>query len=243
MHVEGAGCYGHNGADDVALDAALLARATAGRPVQAAVDARGRVTWEPYGSAMVMKLGGALDAQGNIVDWSHELLEPSAQHAPGESKGAHTCWPRWHLAKPSPPRRSRDMPQPAGGADRNAIPLYDFPTSEGRPSTSSPRSPLRTSALRTLGAYANVFALESFMDELAAAAGADPVEFRLRHMKDPRARAVIEAPRRSAGWQAGRASDGTRGRGFAFARYKNVGCYCAVVAEVARRPQHRPGSR
>jgi CO/xanthine dehydrogenase Mo-binding subunit len=88
-------------------------------------------------------------------------------------------------------------------------------------------SPLRTSALRTLGGYANVFALESFIDELAAAAGADPVEFRLRHMKDPRARAVIEATAARAGWKAG-----ASGWGFAYSRYKNLGCYCAIAAEV-----------
>ena len=99
-------------------------------------------------------------------------------------------------------------------------------------------TPLRTSALRGLGAYANVFALESFMDELAAAAGADPVEFRLRHMKDPRARAVIETCAQKAGWKPAPRGDGTRGRGFAFAKYKNLACYCAVVAdvEVDRRP-------
>ena len=93
-------------------------------------------------------------------------------------------------------------------------------------------APLRTSALRALGGYANVFALESFVDELAAAAGADPVEFRLRHTTDPRARAVIEAAARRAGWRPGARGDGARGRGFAFARYKNLACYCATVAAV-----------
>lgn len=95
-----------------------------------------------------------------------------------------------------------------------------------------PQAPLRTSALRTLGAYANVFALESFMDELAAAAGADPVEFRLRHLKDPWARAVIEAAAQRAGWRPHAKGDGARGRGFGFAKYKNLACYCAVVADL-----------
>jgi CO/xanthine dehydrogenase Mo-binding subunit len=95
-----------------------------------------------------------------------------------------------------------------------------------------PDMPIRVSALRTLGAYANVFALESFMDELAAAAGADPVAFRLAHLKDPRARAVIEAAAKKAGWREGEKGDGTRGRGIAFAKYKNLACYVAVVAEV-----------
>src|SRR5438046_10449611 len=92
--------------------------------------------------------------------------------------------------------------------------------------------PVRVSALRTLGAYANVFALESFVDELALAAGTDPVEFRLRHLKDARARAVIEAAAQRAGWQPDLLGDGTRGRGFAFAKYKNLACYCAIVADV-----------
>ncbi len=87
--------------------------------------------------------------------------------------------------------------------------------------------------MRALGAHANVFAIESFMDELAAAANADPVEFRLRHMKDARARAVIEKAAELAGWRANEEGDGERGRGIGFARYKNLGCYIAVVVQVA----------
>jgi nicotinate dehydrogenase subunit B len=136
-----------------------------------------------------------------------------------------------HLARPSVPVPPADVPQPAGGSDRNAIPLYDFPNVKVVKHF-IPEAPLRTSALRTLGAYANVFALESFVDELAAAAGADPVQFRLRHLKDPRASAVIEAAARRAAWRPGAKSDGTRGRGVAFAKYKNLACYCAAVADV-----------
>jgi CO/xanthine dehydrogenase Mo-binding subunit len=123
------------------------------------------------------------------------------------------------------------VPQPAGGGDRNAIPLYDFPRQRVIHHFVQDM-PIRVSALRTLGAYANVFALESFMDELAAAAGADPVAFRLAHLNDPRARAVIEAVAKKAGWTAGEKGDGTRGRGIGFAKYKNLACYVAVVAEV-----------
>ncbi len=92
--------------------------------------------------------------------------------------------------------------------------------------------PIRVSALRTLGAYANVFASESFMDELASAAGADPVAFRLAHLKDPRARAVIEAVAAKANWKEGQKGDGTRGRGIAFSKYKNLACYVAVIADI-----------
>jgi CO/xanthine dehydrogenase Mo-binding subunit len=130
-----------------------------------------------------------------------------------------------------------DVPLPSGGADRNAIPGYDFPSVKVAKHFIVD-SPLRTSALRTLGGYANVFALESFMDEMAAAAGVDPVEFRLRHMKDPRARAVIEATAARAGWKQSpsalrKLAPSNNGWGFAYARYKNLGCYCAVAAEVA----------
>jgi nicotinate dehydrogenase subunit B len=230
-HAEGAGCYGHNGADDVALDAALLARATSGRPVKLQWMREDEFMWEPYGSAMVMKLGGALDAQGNIVSWSHELWSHPHSRRPGQSKGSHTLAAR-HLEKPVGADPVGDVPLPAGGADRNAIPAaYDIPNVKVAKHFII-ESPLRTSALRTLGAYGNVFALESFMDELALAAGADPVEFRLRHVRDPRARAVIEATAARAGWKIG-TSAGASGWGFAYARYKNVGCYCAVATEIA----------
>ena len=229
-HAEGAGCYGHNGADDVALDAALLARATSGRPVKLQWMRDDEFMWEPYGSAMVMKLGGAVDAQGNIVSWSHELWSHPHSTRPGQSKGSHTLAAR-HLAKPVMADPVRDVPLPAGGADRNAIPPYETPNLKVVKHLILD-SPLRTSALRTLGGYANVFAAESFIDELAAAAGADPVEFRLRHIKDPRVRAVIEAAAQRGGWSPGAKGDGSRGRGFAYSRYKNLGCYVALVADV-----------
>ena len=134
--------------------------------------------------------------------------------------------------------RSRAASQPAGAEDRNAVPLYDFPNQKIIRHLVK-EMPLRTSALRTLGAYGNVFALESFMDEAAAAAGADPVAFRLRHLKDPRGRAVIETAAAKAGWKTGFKSDGTHGRGFGFAKYKNLSCYVACVADVVSRSQDR----
>jgi CO/xanthine dehydrogenase Mo-binding subunit len=230
IHAEGAGCYGHNGADDVALDAALLARATGGRPVKLQWMRDDEFMWEPYGSAMVMKLAGGLDAQGNVVAWSHELWSYPHSTRPGSSAGVNLLAAR-HLATPSAPLPPADVPQPAGGSDRNSIPLYEFGSVRVAKHYIA-EAPLRTSALRTLGGYANVFALESFVDEMAAAAGADPVEFRLRHLRDARARAVIEAAARRAGWTAAKRGDGTRGRGVGFARYKNLACYCAVVADV-----------
>ena len=92
------------------------------------------------------------------------------------------------------------------------------------------KRPVRVSALRALGGYMNVFTIESFMDELAAAAGADPVEFRLRHLDDPRARDVVTTAAERFGWSSYPRAAG-RGRGFAFAKYKNLAAYCAVAAE------------
>ena len=230
IHAEGAGCYGHNGADDVALDAALVARAAGGRPVKLQWMRDDEFQWEPYGSAMVMKLSGGLDAQGNVVAWTHDVWSHPHNNRPGGRDGVNLL-ASWHLEKPSSAPFPVDPPQPTGGGDRNSIPLYDFPNQKVVKHF-LPEMPLRTSALRTLGGYANVFALESFIDELALAAGADPVEFRLRHLKDPRAKAVIEAAAQRAGWQPGAKGDGVRGRGFAFAKYKNLACYVAVVADV-----------
>src|SRR5437762_13406069 len=181
--------------------------------------------WAPYGSAMAVKLAGGIDGQGNIVSWSHEMWSHPHSTRPGSSAGVNLLAAR-HLAQAFQPVLPADVPQPAGGAARNAIPLYDFPNVKVVKHYIA-EAPLRTSALRTLGGYANVFALESFLDELAAAAGVDPVEFRLRHMKDPRARAVIEAAAQRAGWMPKARGDGTRGRGFAFARYKNLASYRA----------------
>jgi nicotinate dehydrogenase subunit B len=236
VHMEGSGCYGQNGADDVAFDAALVARAVPGKPVRLQWMRDDEFMWEPFGSAMIVKMGAALDADGRIVDWLHELWSYPHTTRPGSGPEGANLLAAWYVAKPTPPTFPADVPQPAGGSDRNAIPLYDFP-SQRIVKHYMPDAPLRTSALRTLGAYANVFALESFMDEAAAAAGADPVEFRLKHLRDERARAVIEAVARKSGWRAGapgdRGTGGTlRGRGIGFSKYKNLACYCAVVADI-----------
>ena len=229
IHRDGAGCYGHNGADDAALDAALVARAC-GRPVLLQWTREDELAWAPFGSAMVVKLTAGLDAEGKVVDWRHELWSHSHVRRPSAGDGVNLL-AAWHLDPPFAASTPRDAPYPPGTGDRNSVPLYDFPAQEVRYHFVA-EMPLRVSALRSLGAYANVFAIESFMDELALAAGADPVAFRLKHLADPRARAVVEAAARAASWQPRAASDGVRGRGIAFARYKNSSAYCAVVAEV-----------
>ena len=234
IHVEGSGCYGHNAADDVALDAALLARAAPGKPVRVQLMRDDEFMWEPYGPAMVMRAGAALK-DGRIVDWSYDVWSNTHGMRPGAPDGVNLL-AAWYLEKPKQPAPPRGAPQPAGAGDRNAIPLYDLPR-QRITSHLIKEMPLRVSALRTLGAYANVFAIESFMDELAAAAGADPVEFRLAHLKDPRAKAVIEAAAKAAGWKAGRNGTGSSGRGIAFAKYKTLATYVAVVVDLEVDPE------
>ena len=229
VHRDGAGCYGHNGADDVALDAALLARAC-GRPVLVQWTREDELAWSPYGSAMMIRVAAALDANDRIADWRHEIWSHTHIKRPGWADGVNLL-AAWHIDPPFPVPPAKDVPQPTGGADRNAIPLYDFPVQEITYHFIA-EMPIRVSALRSLGAFANVFAIESFMDELAAAADIDPIEFRLRHLKDLRAREVIEAAAKAARWTSGEKGNGARGRGIGFARYKNRSAYCAVIAEV-----------
>jgi CO/xanthine dehydrogenase Mo-binding subunit len=121
--------------------------------------------------------------------------------------------------------------QPSGAGDRNAIPLYEMPSQHITNHLIKPM-PIRVSALRTLGAYANVFAIESFIDELAATAGADPVAFRLAHLKDARGHAVVEAVAKAANWKTGENGGNLKGRGIGFARYKTTATYVAVIVDV-----------
>jgi nicotinate dehydrogenase subunit B len=228
IHMEGAGCYGHNGADDAGADAALLARALPGRPVRVQWMREDEHMWEPFGSGMVVKAKAALDADGRIVDWQYEVW--SCPHST-RPEGAGNLMPAWHLATPFAPPEPKPIPQPSGGGDRNAIPLYAVPRARVVHHF-IPSMPVRTSALRALGGYMNVFATESFMDELAQAAGADPVEFRLRHIEDKRARDVIATAAERFRWSTRERMPKGRGRGFGFARYKNLAAYTAVAVEV-----------
>jgi CO/xanthine dehydrogenase Mo-binding subunit len=228
-HVEGAGCYGHNGADDVALDAALLARGANGRPVRLQWSREDEFAWEPYGPAMLVTLDALLDAEGRLVSWRHDLWSNGHTRRPGRA-GKPVLAAAAHLESPFELAPPSNPPLPAGGADRNAIPIYDVPdllviNHYVR------EAPVNVSSLRSLGGFGNVFAIESFMDELAVAAGTDPVAFRLRHLKDERAKAVIDSALQAFNWKSFRKTEG-RGRGIGFAKYKNIGAYCAVVAEV-----------
>ena len=236
IHTEGSGCYGHNGADDAAADAALLARAMPGRPVRVQWMREQEHTWEPFTPAMVTEVSAALDASGKVVDWQYGVWSNTHNMRPGNGG---RLMPSWMLAEPLTPSPPTPIPMPEGGGDRNGIPLYDFPNAHVV-SHFLPDMPLRVSAMRGLGAYMNVFTIESFMDELAAAARADPVAFRLAHLKDARARDVVSLAAEKFGWDAARTLPKGHGRGFAFARYKNLGAYAAVALEVA--VEHETGA-
>ena len=227
IHVEGSGCYGHNGADDAAADAAMIARALPGVPVRVQWTREQEHAWEPYGPAMVTRLKASLDAAGKIADWNFEVFSNTHSMRPG---GAGCLLAAQHMAQPVAVPPAKPIPLPEGGGDRNAIPIYTFPNAHVVHHF-IPTMPIRISAMRALGAYHNVFSIESFMDELAALAGVDPVEFRLNHLDDSRGRDVIEKAAQGFGWRKGQAAS-DRGFGFAFARYKNLAAYCAIASEV-----------
>lgn len=228
-HMEGAGCYGHNAADDVALDAVLLAKAAGGRPVRAQWSRQGEMSDAPFGAAMAIEIEADLDAQGEIIDWRHSIWSNGHAARPGRA-AQPALLAAFQLADPFPRMVSTNPPQVnGGGGDRNSIPLYDFPSwhIESHRLTTMP---IRTSALRTLGGQGNVFAIESILDEIAAERGEDPVAFRLRHLRDERAKDVIRAAAARAGWKPEK--EPGIGYGIGFGRYKNTGAYCAAVAEI-----------
>jgi nicotinate dehydrogenase subunit B len=229
IHVEGSGCYGHNGADDAAADAALLARAMPGTPVRVQWMRDQENAWEPYTPAMVTEVSAALDTSGKIVDWQYGVWSNTHSNRPGKGDRLLASQLIAEKLTPVPPSA---IPQPEGGGDRNGIPLYDIPNAKVT-SHFIPEEKLRVSAMRGLGAYTNVFTIESFMDELAQAAGADPVAFRLAHLKDQRAIDVINLAAEKFGWNANAALPEGHGRGFAFARYKNLAAYLAIAVEVS----------
>lgn len=228
IHAEGAGCYGHNGADDAAADAAMLALAVPGRPVRLQLMREQEHTWDPFGPGMVVKLRATVGANGAVADWHHEVWSQSHMMRPGPPGTLLAARLKSHAFPPAPPVA---LAQPEGGGDRNAIPLYVMPNSKVI-SHFLPDMPLRGSSMRSLGGYLNVLSIESVMDELALRSGQDPVSFRLRHIEDPRARDVIGTAASHFGWAGRTKSSDRTGFGFGFARYKNLEAWCAVAVEV-----------
>lgn len=234
IHADGAGCYGHNGADDVALEAALVARAV-GQPVRIAWSRDEELRMAPFGPAMMVDIDAGVAADGRVTHWKHSVTSTTHLVRPGWGSGVNLLAAA-HLAQPHAPSAITDPPQAYGGAgDRNAIPLYRFGQADAQCTVDyrfSSETPLRTSALRSLGAHANVFAIESMLDELANAAGIDPLALRLANLDDPRARAVLQTAADMSGWGTQSAGQGARGWGIGFGQYKNRAAYFAAVVEL-----------
>ena len=240
QHVQGAGCYGHNGADDVAFDAAWLARFVTGIPVRVLWSRHDEMAWSPLGPAMSIRLQAGLDAQHQVVFWQHDVWSQGHGTRPGRNPTPSLlgCW----LQQGAFPVLIAENAALAmgGGSERNAVPPYQFESAHIY-NHRVMRMPMRVSALRGLGAHANVFAAESFMDEVAHATGQGPLAFRLQYLHDPRGRAVLEKVVQQARWterdarqhaHSAQGADTAWGQGLAYARYKNTGAYCAMVAEV-----------
>jgi nicotinate dehydrogenase subunit B len=227
IHMEGTGSYGQNGSDDVAADAAILAQAV-GRPVRVQWSRKDEFVWEPKGAAMVMEVQAGLDDHGNVVAWDYQAWSPS-----------HTARPRFAgqlIAAQLISVQAAPQPRFFFGAERNATTNYAFPVQHVTIHYIS-KSPLHVSSFRTLGGAQNTFANESFMDELAASAGVDPIEYRLRYLHDPREREVLTMAAEKAQWQERPSpqidpGELAEGRGVAFARYENDQAIVACIADV-----------
>jgi nicotinate dehydrogenase subunit B len=240
IHAQGSGCYGHNGADDVALDAALLARAVPGQHVRVHWAHEEEMAWEPWGSAMVVQLEAGLGADGRLTGWNHDVWSFPHSSRPAPTGGMDGCNLRsaWYFADPIPPSKATDGPLPNGASARNAVPIY-VAANQRVTTHYHEKAPIRTSALRTLGGFFNAVSADMFLDEIAAKAGKDPVSFRLDNVKDERLVAVLKKAVAMSGWTPApvnvkQAIAGEmRGFGVGLSRYKNQDSYVAVVAEVA----------
>ncbi|MGI9270479.1 MAG: molybdopterin cofactor-binding domain-containing protein [Woeseiaceae bacterium] len=228
VHVEASGCYGHNGGDDASLDAAALAMHFPGKPVRLQWERADEMSWEPYGSAMHIEIDAAIDSAGDVHSWNYRLWSCPHSSRPRSPETAGNMIYALHKEDPLDLPPAQSIPQPNGGADRNALPLYEFPNVQVQKNLVTD-VPIRVSALRGLGAYANVFAIESFMDELAVRAGRDPFEYRLKHLEDERAIALLLQLRDSSGWENRPAAGTGEGWGLGFARFKNRSSWVGVV--------------
>lgn len=229
-HLPGPGCYGHNGADDASLDAALIAKNIPGRPVLVKWEREDEHKWEPYGSAMIIKMKASLDQNKKINYWFHQTFSDTHTSRPRHRENFSNLLASWHLEKPFKPLPKNPMLVFHGGIHRNADPIYDF---QNKTIIKTPvyDLPLRVSALRTLGSYGNIFAIETFMDELADKIGIDPFDFRIKHLSDERAIKVLKILRDKTEFKQNKTEDGI-GRGIGFAKYKNVKCYAGVFIEL-----------
>ena len=248
QHMRGAGCYGHNGADDVAYDAAWLAKQVPGQSVRVQWTREEEMQQSPLAPAMRVKLQATVQAKKvahdnsdadnksdvHLLTWQHDVWSQGHSSRPGRA-ATPAFKDSWQTAQNFPVLEPINVAAVAGaGAERNAIPPYSI----SHIKVNAHRLlglPFRTSALRSLGAHANVFACESFLDEIAHDQGLDPVAFRLSQLEDQRAKAVVQTLADRINWLERRQNLAQKegwGLGIAYARYKGKGAYCAVVAEV-----------
>ena len=229
IHVEGAGCYGQNGADDVAAEAAYIAMTVPGRPVRLQWMREQEFGWEPLGPGMVTEVEAGLDASNRIVAWKYDVWSNPHNNRPVGAGGVlvgNQIMPGFSQPE------GKEIPMPEGDGSRNSNPLYDLPNMNVLYHFIKDM-PIRVSALRSLGAHLNVFSIESMFDELALAGNVDPLDLRLDHMADVRARQVMQTATDAFGWRKRQKRGPFHGFGMAFARYKNLGAYCTVCLEIS----------
>jgi len=246
----GSGCYGCNGADTVSYDAALLSQAV-GKPVRVQLTRKDEMAWENYGTAFVIEQRVGLDASGNIIAWDHESWVPTLGGRPGENNPGNVMTGFLAGFQPVAFAARAPAPEPTEFANNsNAAPSYvtgcvgkdcggTGSVASQRVLTHSVKSPFWTGPLRSPSRLQNTFAHESFMDELAALVKADPVEYRLRHLRDPRLIEVVKSAAREVNWLARpspradvRRTGVAAGRGISCVLYEGDNGYCSMVAEV-----------
>ena len=239
QHHPGAGCYGHNGADDVAYDAAWLAQFAPEHWVRVQWRRSDELGLSPMSPAMAVEISATASPSGQLLSWETDIWSQGHGTRPGResSPALLGAWQVDQSSHAAPILVAINAPlQSGGGAERNAVPLYTIP----QWAVHNHRvlsTPVRVSALRSLGGHVNVFALESVMDMLAQSLKMDPLTFRLNNLTDPRAIAVLKEVANMSQWslqqekQQGERQD-SEGWGLGFAKYKNTGAYCAVVAQV-----------
>jgi CO/xanthine dehydrogenase Mo-binding subunit len=244
------GCYGCNGADTVSYDAALLSQAV-GKPVRAQLSRKDEMAWENYGYAYVIDESAALNAAGNIIAWDHESWSAVKGGRPGGNNPGNVVTGNLAGYEPAAFAARSPAPDPTNfGNNSNAVPSYvtgcvgarcggTGTVASQRVLTHNVRSPFFTGPLRSPDRLQNTFAHESFIDEIAASLKVDPVEYRLRHLADPRLIRVVQEASKLAKWdrraspRPGNGRSGTvSGRGMSCVLYEGNNGYCAVVAEV-----------
>ena len=244
IYVRGSGCYGINGADTVSYDAALLSHAV-GKPVRIQLSRQDEMAWENYGFAYVIDQRAAVDRSGTIAAWDYESWSPSLGGRPGYDQPGNVVTGMLVGFEPAAPApRAAGAPRGPLRNGSNAVPSYLAGCIDGscngagtikseRVVTHTIASPFFTGPLRSPARLQNTFAHECFLDEIAAHVKADPVEYRVRHLSDPRLREVVQAAAKAAKWQPRQSPQRTgSGRGIACVAYEGDNGYVAMVADV-----------